>query len=343
MAEGRAHEPLPLVVLSRKFYLWCREHPVSIKFVLLGIAAGLVIITGAFIALLRISPAATDTAASDVALRRLHNSWLGRTYHFPDGGRQLYPNFRLVALYGTPGDPVLGVLGEQDAGTAVARAKALAQEYQAYTQERILPTLEIITTIASAGPTENGDYSREQPLQVLAPWIAKAKEAGVYVVLDLQPGRTDFLTQAQSYELLLRQPNVGLALDPEWRLKPDQTHLKQIGSVSIDEVNATATWLASLTAQQKLPQKLFLLHQFRTSMLPGIEQLDMSHSELAYVIQMDGQGTRQAKLGTWQAIRQKPGPDMRFGWKNFYKKDEAMLTPAETMQLVPQPWYVSYQ
>ena len=40
----------------------------------------------------------------------------------------------------------------------------------------------------------------------------------MYVVLDLQPGRTDFLTQAKRYEPLLALPHVGLALDPEWRL-----------------------------------------------------------------------------------------------------------------------------
>ena len=56
-------------------------------------------------------------------------------------------------------------------------------------------------------------------------------------MLDLQPGRTDFLTQAKLYAELLKQPHVGLALDPEWRLKPDQVHLVQIGSVSAEEIN----------------------------------------------------------------------------------------------------------
>ena len=41
----------------------------------------------------------------------------------------------------------------------------------------------------------------------------------MYVVLDLQPGRSNFLDQAKLYEPLLRLPHVGLALDPEWRLR----------------------------------------------------------------------------------------------------------------------------
>jgi hypothetical protein len=66
------------------------------------------------------------------------------------------------------------------------------------------------------------------------------------VILDLQPGRTDFLTQAMIYEEFLRLPHVGLALDPEWRLEPNQVHLRQIGSVDAAEINQVGNWLASL-------------------------------------------------------------------------------------------------
>ncbi len=69
----------------------------------------------------------------------------------------------------------------------------------------------------------------------------------MYVVLDLQPGRADFLSQARRYESLLARPNVGLALDPEWRLAPGQRHRAQIGSVSATEINRTSAWLADLT------------------------------------------------------------------------------------------------
>ena len=68
------------------------------------------------------------------------------------------------------------------------------------------------------------------------PDVQAAAAAGQYVVLDLQPGRTDFLTQARRYESLLTEPNVGLALDPEWRLAPDQVPLRQIGGVDASEV-----------------------------------------------------------------------------------------------------------
>lgn len=266
-----------------------------------------------------------------------------KQYQFPAGGRRLLPDYRFVALYGTPGEPVLGALGVQDLSAGLERVKALAAQYQPFMTEHAYPTFEIITTVASASPTENRDYSRQIDADSLEPWITAAQEQGVYVVLDLQPGRTDFLTQAKQYQKLLEYPNVGLALDPEWRLGPTQVPLEQIGSVGIDEVNATLGWLAEVTTARKLPQKLVVLHEFRTDMLPERQRLDTSHPEIACIIQMDGQGTGSDKLDTWQAITAEPPAGVQFGWKNFYDKDIPVLDAAGTMALQPKPWYVSYQ
>ncbi len=264
-------------------------------------------------------------------------------YTFPDGGRTLFPNYRLVALYGTPGAPVLGALGEQSLPQTITRAKQLAKQYQPYSKQPILPTLEIITTVASATATDNNDYSNEINPSVIQPYINAARKNGEYVVLDLQPGRSTFLSQAKEYKNLLAQPNVGLALDPEWKLTATEVPLEQIGSADIHDINATATWLAALVRQDDLPQKLFLLQQFRLDMLPGRDRLNVVYPQLAYGIQMDGQGTQANKLGTWQAILQTPPKNTYYGWKNFYQKDTTLLTPAQTMALHPQPWYVSYQ
>lgn len=264
-------------------------------------------------------------------------------FQFPAGGRELAGKYRMVALYGSPGEPALGSLGEQPLPAAIDRAKSVAALYAPLSPVPLLPTFEIIATIASATPTENGDYSREVDPAKLAPWVQAARVAGLYVVLDLQPGRADFLTQAKIYENLLKQPNVGLALDPEWRLTPDQMPLQQIGSANIVEVNSVVSWLAALTAASHLPQKLFVLHQFRLDMLPGRNQLDTTQQELAYIIQMDGQGGQAQKLDTWRAITASPPSNAAFGWKHFYHQDSPLLDPAGTMQLTPQPWYISYQ
>jgi hypothetical protein len=262
----------------------------------------------------------------------------------PGGGQVLFPGRLLVALYGHPGTGALGVLGEQDLAGSIERARAHAAPFEALVEDPVVPAFEIIATVASSAPGEDGDYSDESDPEDLRPWVEAAGEAGLYVVLDLQPGRTDFLTQAQRYRALLELPHVGLALDPEWRLGPDGVHLTRVGSVGVDEVNRVAGWLADLTRDSVLPQKLLLLHQFQLGMIDGRERLDTSRDELAVMVHADGQGSQGDKQATWRALHVNPPPGVFWGWKNFYDEDAPMLTPEQTMADVrPRPDLISYQ
>jgi hypothetical protein len=261
----------------------------------------------------------------------------------PGGGQLLFPQRRLVALYGHPAGPALGALGEQPVDAAVVRAQELAAAYGDLVDEPVVPALELIATVASASPGARGGYSRWTPVDELRPWVAAAAAAGLYVVLDLQPGRTHFLEQARAYEELLREPHVGLALDPEWRLGPTQRHLRQVGSVSGREVNEVATWLADLTRTHALPQKLLIVHQFTPAMVRGREVIDTARPELAMLVQMDGQGSQGAKLATYDRITRDAPEGLWWGWKNFYDEDHVLRTPADTVAVDPSPWFVSYQ
>jgi hypothetical protein len=261
----------------------------------------------------------------------------------PGGGQVLFPMRRLVAIYGHPGTSALGALGEQDLPASITRAEKLAARYRRFSAVPVIPAFEIIATVAEGSPGSDGSYSYQTPLALLRPWVMRASSAGMYVVLDLQAGRASLLTQAKSYAPLLKLPDVGLALDPEWKLRPRQRPLRQIGSVTASEVNSVSNWLAGLTAQYHLPQKLLVLHQFRLSMLGSESSIDTRHDELAIVIHMDGQGTPAEKEKTWQAVTGAAPPHVFFGWKNFYTKDHPMLTPRQTMARTPQPVMISYQ
>ena len=261
----------------------------------------------------------------------------------PGGGQLLFPGRMMIALYGSTEGPALGVLGEQDLEASIERARSTAAPYEELVDTPVVPAFEIIVTVASSVAGPDGNYSTEQPVEDVRPWVEAAGEAGLYVVLDLQPGRTDFVTQAEQYRPLLELPHVGLALDPEWRLRPDQVHLRQIGQVGIDEVNEVVTWLADLTRANDLPQKLLVLHQFQVRMIPERERLDTSRDELALMVHVDGQGSQPAKQDTWRTLRQTEPDEVAWGWKNFYDEDVPMLTPGETVAVEPRPDLISYQ
>jgi len=261
----------------------------------------------------------------------------------PGGGQVMFPLHRLVALYGHPGTPSLGALGQQGLRASVARARELAAPYRAMSAVPVIPAFEIIATVAEASPGPDGDYSYETPVASLRPWVRRASAAGMYVILDLQAGRASLLAQAKMYQSLLRLPDVGLAIDPEWKLQPRQLPLRQIGSVSVSQVNGVIRWLAGLTARYRLPQKVLVLHQFRLSMISGEQWLDTRYGDLAIVVHMDGQGTPADKEQTWAAVTQAAPVGVFFGWKNFFTKDHPMMSPPQTMARSPQPVMISYQ
>ena len=263
----------------------------------------------------------------------------------PGGGLLMFEPARprrLVAMYGHPATSQLGVLGEQDPSQGVARLRSIAQGYDADGSD-VLPTFELIATVASANAGRDGDYSNETAIDELMPWIETAAANDMYVVLDLQSGRTDFLTQAKQYEELLRLPHVGLALDPEWRLRSDQVHLRQIGTVDAAEINQVVRWLADLVREEALPQKLLVLHQFRFSMITNRELVE-TPPELAVLVHMDGQGAIATKYSTWDALTGEPDAHRFYwGWKNFYDEDFPTPTAEEVLALTPSPLFVSYQ
>lgn len=261
----------------------------------------------------------------------------------PGGGQLVFEGKRYVALYGTPSTSALGVLGEQGVEETVARAADMANAYQPLTDEQVVPALEIIVTVAAGSPATDGAYTNELPADSFVPLIEQAGQAGQYVVLDFQPGRKNFLQQIQEYESLLRYPHVGIALDPEWRIGPHEMPLQRIGHVEIAEVNEVVTWLADYVRDKQLPQKMFMLHQFQTQMVRDIDALDTSRTELAFIVHADGQGSQGAKQGTWQTLHAYAPHIEHWGWKNFYDEDLPMLTPEQTYQVEPRPYFVSYQ
>lgn len=262
----------------------------------------------------------------------------------PGGGGLAFPGRRMIALYGHPSGPALGLMGEQPPAEAAGRAAELVAQYQPLDDQPVIPAFEIIVTVASADPGEDGDYSNEFPVEDYVGYIDAITEAGGYAVLDLQPGRASFLDQAKLYEELLKRPNVGLAIDPEWKIGPDEMPMQRIGNTTAEEVNEVAQWLADLTASHDLPQKVFIVHQFQSGMIHGRENVDTSHPELAFVLHADGHGTPDLKFGTWNALQQGLEGEWFMAWKNFIDEDTPTFTPEQTYQDVdPRPWFVSYQ
>jgi hypothetical protein len=257
----------------------------------------------------------------------------------PRGGREILPHFRVVAYYGAPQDPQLGALGIGTPAHAAARLERQAKSYGRKTRP-VLPALELIAVVAAGSPGEGGRYNLRQPDSVIRRYLKAARAAKALLLLDIQPGRSDFFTEATRLRKWLKQPDVGLALDPEWRMGPGQVPGRVIGQVGAREVNATTAWLSKLVARYKLPQKLLLVHEFTDDMVPQTEL--KQPPGLAYVLNVDGFGTQTLKLAKYHDFTRNDG-DFRHGFKLFYHEDTDTMTPREVMHMRPRPDVVVYE
>jgi len=282
--------------------------------------------------------------------RRILRICLHRHHHYspgpvPSGKTGLvFPGRRIIALYGHPSGPALGVMGEQPPQEAVKRVNDLVRQYQELTPDTpTVPAFEVIATVASSSPGDDGDYSNEGTVEELRPYVEAIGKAGGFAVLDLQPGRASFLSQAQRYQELLALPYVGLALDPEWKIGPDEKPLGRVGNTTAAEVNEVSAWLADFTKTKKLPQKIFIMHQFQLQMIRNREQLNLNHPELSFVLHADGHGDAHDKMATWDKMREGLQPQIFMAWKNFIDEDTPMFDPRQTLGVQPTPWFISYQ
>jgi hypothetical protein len=260
----------------------------------------------------------------------------------PGGGTQVFPGHRLVGFSGGPGSAALGSL----TGDLGAAAERLRQQSAPYGGDRaVLPVFELIATLAHPFPGPAGTYNAATDDATVQAYLDAARDAGALLLLGIQPGTQDFLPAVQHYEHWLTEPDVGLALDPEWAVDPGQQPGDVFGSTTGAELDSVAAYLDGLVTAHGLPQKVLVYHQLN----PGIvrdEQGLTEHPGVALVKSIDGIGAPPAKVATYQRVVATLPPFVHAGFKLFYEEDVRsgpLMTPAEVLALVPRPEYVLYE
>ncbi len=259
----------------------------------------------------------------------------------PGGGRTIFPARRVVAFYGNPADEELGALGIGTPDQAAAKLMKVAKSYERKSRP-VLPCLELITTVAAAAPGDDGKYRIQVPEKTIDKYYRAARKSGSLLLLDVQPGIATFPEEVRRLKKWLVKPDVGLALDPEWRIQPGQVPGKVIGSVSAEEVNNVSIDLAALVKERNLPEKLFVIHQFTNDMVKNKPQVKLRKG-LATVFNVDGFGLPAAKISKYKEFTGATPKGAWDGFKVFFREDTNRMRPAAVMALQPRPDLVVYE
>ena len=260
--------------------------------------------------------------------------------NLPGGGRQILPRSRVVAFYGAPQDDELGTLG---IGTPRQAGRRLERQARAYKRggRPVLPAFELISTIASNAPGPDDDWADRQPAKTIERYLRAARAQKALLILDIQPGQAEFMDEVRALRRFLVEPDVSLALDPEWSMEEGEVPGRTIGSTDAATVNEVSGYLAEIVRRGKLPQKLLVIHRFTHDMIENEKQLK-KRPGVALAINVDGFGDREIKVAKYRDFTKARRRDLN-GYKLFYKEDTNLMTPRQVLRLKPVPDLVVYE
>ncbi|MBX3229032.1 MAG: hypothetical protein KIT84_01740 [Labilithrix sp.] len=262
----------------------------------------------------------------------------------PRGGREIFPRFRLMGYCGTPGgEPAMGRL----AGDLAKKAKAIEKLGAQYAREReLLPVFELIATIVLGLPGADGKWRRRVPDSVIDQYLKEARAAKALLLLNIQPGHSDFITEVKHYEKYLREPEVGVALDPEWQMHGKQKPGVFYGQTTGTAINEVAEFMAGIIKEGDLPEKALVFHQVNGTVVKDEKDI-VPHEGIALIKGVDGLGPAPTKVVTYNYLVKNMPSTTHAGFKLFFDEDTAnnnkLMTPDDVMKLTPQPEYIMYE
>lgn len=262
----------------------------------------------------------------------------------PRGGREIFPTYRLVGYAGLTGASTLGRLGTGPLDQRVRELEKRARPYAA--GRKIMPVLEVITTIVHGTPGKDGKYRSRISNEEIETYLRAARKRKALLLLNIQPGRSEFLIEAKAYERWLKEPDVGIALDPEWAMDAGQRPGGAYGHTTGAELNETAEYLAGLVREHDLPEKVMVYHQVAASVVRKESGLK-DHPGVVQVKSVDGLGPPGPKINTYRVVNKTTPKHVHAGFKLFFTEDteggSQLMSPREVLRLKPQPEYVMYE
>ncbi len=245
----------------------------------------------------------------------------------------------MAAVYGAP-QLSQTIVGKKTPSGAAAEAQRLAVRYGEIDARPGQPAIDLIATIATADRGPSGLYRTRQSPELIATYLQAARAVGGRLVLDVQPGRSTFIRETRALAAWLAEPDVDLALDPEWNVGPKGVPGITEGKVRSREVDKVSGYLATIVRDNALPQKALYIHQFREGSVRRRGAIAQRGGEVAVTLNFDGIGSPSAKVAGYRNLSQ---PGLYNGFSVFVSRDSKVMGFRTIAALEPPVDYVMYQ
>jgi hypothetical protein len=249
---------------------------------------------------------------------------------------------QIVAYYGSPSVPSMGILGEHDAETLAWLLRARADRFDDLNGDAgVVPALHLVFAVAQPETGADGLYLRYVDDRTVRQYIDLARRHGFALVLDLQIGHSSALDEVRKILPYLEEPDVHVALDPEFALAGGARPGAAIGALGASDINAVQWLLGEFTSRRGLPRKMLIVHQFETDMISDADAIERSDG-VDLVIDMDGYGPAEVKAVKY--ARYGAAPYAPFGGiKVFLRHDPDLMSERQLLDLRPRPAFFIYQ
>lgn len=250
----------------------------------------------------------------------------------------LFPANRVLSLYGAPqlGSTALGKRTPAGASRLLARQ---VRPYERLGERPVIPSFDLIGVVANSTRGPDRLYRTRQPDALIAQYLEVARSFGGRLVIDIQPGRSPVLDEIDALEPWIAQPDVDVAIDPEWNVGPRGVPGVTAGSITGRDLNAASRRIGTIVEEHALPPKLLVVHQFSNRSIRRRAQIKQ-RSGVTTTLNFDGIGAVAPKIAGYEALATE---GLFSGFSLFYDLDTPLMKPAAVLALDPEVDFLLYQ
>lgn len=244
----------------------------------------------------------------------------------------------MLSLYGAP-QLKSTALGNHTLAGASRLLDKQVLPYERLGDRPVIGSFDLIGVVANSTPGPDRLYRTRQPNRLIGQYLKRARASDGRLMLDIQPGRSPILDEIRALSDWIAEPDVDVAIDPEWNVGPRGVPGKTTGSVTAKELNAASRRIQRIVDDRSLPPKVLVVHQFSARSIRGRTRVKQ-RPDVQVTFNFDGIGRPRPKVGGYRSLSTS---GLFNGFSLFYELDRPLMKPPRVLGLNPEPDFLLYQ